>query len=686
MYDLTIGPKPADVLVSAPPTETIIAGASGASALQVFTNADDDTIPLGTYVAQCAGETTYQETIKGEAYWLSPALPSQGPYAAQRAAFPSASHESGTCVVQGGTKRISCTRTSAPTMVDKVLCVYVPGGDPDAQLSGQIISAQGTDYLEVDPAFVFSGNFSYVIIEPWWDKTVSVDVGYRYVSKEQFIPVTSALHKTPPIDAPAGTYYLNRASMNQYGLGTLLTAGPFTIVVPGGGASDSAIPGEAGSLVGTGAGGIFVVDWHLPNTGGLLTLDQFALQYSTNSDHSDPVATIILGKDQHYEFIDPDKTYYFQIAAHNMSGAASDAGTVSLGATGWGPWKTYPVAAYSGDFTGAPPPVALPGEVNSFAVSVQNGNDFVATWEPPSTGGPFDDYLLEYSPVSSFTNDSTLISVPLGTVLSVDGREWGRTYYFRISAHNLSGITSGGGGGDARQDYWHTGGWGPWTNYGSPTAVTSDAQPTTTLTSTAQAGISRANTGLDSGGVVTQDVPDIKLSSAIRDGAINAAASAGYASGYADDAWASAGDSADSADFSDTRANNSDGSATASSEHAVDSAGSAVDSSGFADDSSGSAVDSAGSASDSSGSAGDSAGHAADSAGSAITSGGYADDSNYHAIDSAGFADDSSGFADDASGYADDAAASASSFSSDISAIDSELSDHEDRIILLEAY
>jgi hypothetical protein len=585
-------------------------------------------------------------------------------------------------------------------MVDKVLCIYVPGDDPDAQLSGQIITAEGTDYLEVDPAFVFSGSFSYVIIQPWWDKTVSIDVGYRYVSKEQFVPITSTIHKTPPIDAPAGTYYLTRASMNQYGLGTLLTVGPFTIVAAGGGAGDSAIPGQAGSLVGTGAGGIFRIDWTLPNTGGLLTLDQFALQYSTNSDHSSPAATIILGKDQHYEFIDPDKTYYFQVAAHNMSGVASDSGTVSLGATGWGPWKTYPVAAASGLFTGAPPPASLPGSVSNFVVNVQNGGAavgpiFLGSWD---VDPDCDDYLLEYCPRSDFSDDhptnwsiSSLISVPIGTsVHSVSGAastlpaSWGASCYFRISGHYPNHITSGGGSGDARQQYWHSdGGWGPWTDFGS--LVSADNLPDGILSSTAQSGISRANTGLDSGGVVTQDVPDIKLSSTIRDGAIDAAASAGDAAGSAGDAYGSAVDSADSADFSDTRANNSDGSATASSEHAVDSAGSAVDSSGFADDSSGSAVDSAGSAIDSSGFADDSSGSAANSAGSAVTSGGYASDSNYHAVDSLGYANDSSDSADAAAGYASDAANSASSFSSDISSIDDELSNHLGRIEALEA-
>jgi hypothetical protein len=234
MYDLTVGPKPADVVASPLPVESIIAGASGASGLQAFVNADDATIPLGTWVAECAGETTYQETIKGEAYWLSPALPSQGPYAAQRAAFGAATLETGTCTVQGGVKRIAVTRTAAPSMVDKVLCVYVPGADPDAQLSGQIITAEGTNYLEVDPAFQFSGNFSYAIIQPWWDTSVSVDVGYKWVPVAQFIPINSTTHKTPPLDAAAGTYYVTRASVNQYGLGTLLTCGPITILAAGG--------------------------------------------------------------------------------------------------------------------------------------------------------------------------------------------------------------------------------------------------------------------------------------------------------------------------------------------------------------------------------------------------------------------------------------------------------------------
>jgi hypothetical protein len=677
MYDLTIGPKPADVLVSAVPVETIIAGPSGASDLEVYTHADDDTIPLGAYVAQCAGETTYQETIKGEAYWLSPALPSQGPYSTQRTAFPSASLESGTCTVQGGTKRISCTRTAAPTMVDKVLCIYVPGDDPDAQLSGQIITAEGTDYLEVDPAFVFSGSFSYVIIQPWWDKTVSIDVGYKWVPKEQFIPITSTLHKTPPLDAPAGTYYLTRASMNQYGLGTLLTVGPFTIVAAGGGVGDSAIPGEAGSLVGTGAGGIFHVDWTLPTTGGLQTLDQFALQYSVNSDHSSPVATIILGKDQHYEFIGPNKTYYFQVAAHNMSGIASDAGSVSLGATGWGPWKTYPVAASSGDFTGAPPPAALPGSVNSFAVWVQNGNDFVATWEPPSTGGPFDDYLLEYSPVAAFTNDGTLISVPLGTVLSIDGKEWGRTYYFRISAHNLSGITSGGGSGDARQSYWHSSGWGPWTNYGSPTAVTSDPMPTGKLDSTGQSGISRANTGLTSLGDVARTLPDNKVPSSVTTGISDAHAAGDTAYDYADTAYSRAGTALTNAATADGKAVTADGKAVTADGKAVTADGKAVTAQGTAN----TATDLANTAQGSADTAQTAADTAWDHAEDGIAYTGIVEGETATAQ---GRADDAYDYADSAYSRASTALDTANNVDSSIGSIDSELSNHESRIQYLE--
>jgi hypothetical protein len=466
---------------------------------------------------------------------------------------------------------------------------------------------------------------------------------------------------------------------------------PVEVVVGTGGTyGDTAIPGQAASLVGTGAGGIFVVDWTLPSTGGLLTLDQFALQYSPNSDHSSPVATIILGKQQHYEFIDPNKTYYFQVAAHNMSGTASDAGTVSLGATGWGPWKTYVVAASSGDFTGAPPPAALPGSVNSFDVSIQNGNDFVGAWAPPSTGGPFDDYLLEYSPSPGFTNDDTLISVPLGTVLCVDGREWGRTYYFRISAHNLSGITGGGGSGDARQNYWHTSGWGPWTNFGSPTAVTSDPQPVSTMDSTFQTDVTNTanNASAASGSASSASSAKVDALAAKADALLAAADALDSATGAGfseNDAWdyrntaLDAKIAAEAAQVSCEAAIISCDAAKDSAESARDAAASAESGAASAQSAAGSYADAASSAKDSAVSAKDSAESAAESADSAKS----AAESAQSAAESAQSAAESAASA--AAGSASDAQTTANNFSSDIGSIDSELSDHEGRIEYLEA-
>jgi hypothetical protein len=112
---------------------------------------------------------------------------------------------------------------------------------------------------------------------------------------------------------------------------------------------------------------------------------------------------------------------------------------------------------------------AAPGAVVDFTVT-GSGGIFTAQWKKPATNvNTLDDFVIQYATDAAFTTG--LITVRLGIVYSKQGTDNEKTYYWRIAAHNLSGdlVTNT----DANLNAYRSGGWGPWTNYGAPTSVSS---------------------------------------------------------------------------------------------------------------------------------------------------------------------------------------------------------------------
>lgn len=107
----------------------------------------------------------------------------------------------------------------------------------------------------------------------------------------------------------------------------------------------------------------------------------------------------------------------------------------------------------------------LPGAPVDFTVTADDRGVFTGTWAVPTMGNKtIDDYLIEYGEETDF---SDAIAVPLGVTTAKQGTEPGAAYYFRLSAHNQSGIAGGAG----QQLAFHPDGWGPWAVYGAPTLV-----------------------------------------------------------------------------------------------------------------------------------------------------------------------------------------------------------------------
>ncbi len=118
--------------------------------------------------------------------------------------------------------------------------------------------------------------------------------------------------------------------------------------------NDVAAPGAVQNFAVAGVDGVFKATWDRPLT-NFATLDDFGLQWATDAGFTAIVDTISLGVRFYAEGLDPEKTYWFRIAAHNTSGDTtqnSEAALLAIHPDGWGPWVSVgPVV--SGTIVGA---------------------------------------------------------------------------------------------------------------------------------------------------------------------------------------------------------------------------------------------------------------------------------------------------------------------------------------------
>ncbi len=213
MYDMVVGPKPADVLASIVPDE-YPPNPSGCSGLVILTNADDATIPEGTMCFEFNRDTAGFETIFAVEIALTVTEHGHGPYAVQRADFPADVLDSGSAVyVQAGSKIIPITAYGAGC-VGKVLLIH---GTGDAGLDGNIIDAYAAGYVILGKAFEKSGVFDWEIVEPWW--TLNAWEQTFWVPNDMLIArVEDTVWRTKPVPLMSGVFYGNVYTRNNMGV------------------------------------------------------------------------------------------------------------------------------------------------------------------------------------------------------------------------------------------------------------------------------------------------------------------------------------------------------------------------------------------------------------------------------------------------------------------------------------
>ncbi|MBN2118516.1 MAG: hypothetical protein JW730_18225 [Anaerolineales bacterium] len=232
MYDLTVGPKPADVDAAAAPALPEYLNPAGATNLEVLSHREDPQISDGFMVLQWQRETeNYRDIFLVDA-WLSLALPAQGYYAVERAAFPGSVLEEGTCTVYRGKTFVPVDggRTPDDSVLERVLVIYTDDVDPDSDLAGHLITAENADGFEIDLPFWKSGTYSYAVLKRPWQTDGSESSNVAYYSWPVGQVCSShdqPIWRTPPIPIPDGDLttkiYVTLICSNLGGAGTRLT-------------------------------------------------------------------------------------------------------------------------------------------------------------------------------------------------------------------------------------------------------------------------------------------------------------------------------------------------------------------------------------------------------------------------------------------------------------------------------
>ena len=215
---------------------------------------------------------------------------------------------------------------------------------------------------------------------------------------------------------------------------------------------------------------------------GFSTLNDAAVQYSTDAGFTAPITAGGLGHVNHAEGYDPGRTYWFRVAVRNDADLPNHSDTTILGTLGWGttgsgPWSTVVGPVTTSALTG-PIDTVIPGVVLNLDVTGSNG-DFAAKWDDPSTGHlTIDDTAIQYTTDAGFTvNGPGSIATGWGHTNREKSTDPEKSYYWRVAIHNTSGLPSHASTGTAGPAFLGATGWGPWTVFGSPTKVSSGTIP-----------------------------------------------------------------------------------------------------------------------------------------------------------------------------------------------------------------
>jgi len=199
---------------------------TGASGLEIITNSDDSSVPVGSVAFRWNRETSNYRGIYVIAAWVSSEMPAAGPYHDERDAHPSTIIEEGTCTIVAGNKAPTVIRSADASVLGKVMVIYIDDASPDSDLDGNVVVEQGANVIVLSDAFRKGGTFKYAIVDCWWPNEGSTNVAFFQWSINQVTyDIEKTVWQTPPVPWPSGTYYVTLANRNLFGLGTRLVAG-----------------------------------------------------------------------------------------------------------------------------------------------------------------------------------------------------------------------------------------------------------------------------------------------------------------------------------------------------------------------------------------------------------------------------------------------------------------------------
>jgi len=216
---------------------------------------------------------------------------------------------------------------------------------------------------------------------------------------------------------PGTTYYYQVRAVNPIS-GPSAWSAPFTLVVPD-------LPAAPSLVVATQQPGLQIaVTWTNAITGGIAT--DITLQRSADNGATWPTQWVLAAGTASYldAPVTPGTTYLYQVNASNISGASA--------------W------AISGSVAVPTIPVAPSGLARTVTRTAAGPDSVLLTWTDNADNE--DGFTLERATDAGFTTGSVIFSLPphAGTGLTTFTTPvtHGATYYYRIQAYNLSGLSA----------------------------------------------------------------------------------------------------------------------------------------------------------------------------------------------------------------------------------------------------
>lgn len=226
MYDMTVGPKPADVQADPVPAEFPPAAVdtdnpSGLSDASIQTNETDLRVPADCMAFRFNRDTLNYRSIDRVEVVLRPAIPdvpAHGAYSSQRAEHPDDVLAYGSDLpLTPGQRILNLAIADPPALNRKLFLYFVSGGDQG--LDGEMVSLHEASQITLAAALRKKGTYDWVIIEPPWNLN-AWEAGFNFPddfinsSREELVWQT----KPVPIYSDLGSTKCEIYSHNKFGM------------------------------------------------------------------------------------------------------------------------------------------------------------------------------------------------------------------------------------------------------------------------------------------------------------------------------------------------------------------------------------------------------------------------------------------------------------------------------------